>query len=106
MIKNEKLNMTITQGDDFDMIYKVKGLSLEENDILQFSVRGKKKGAPLLMVNHTDIDLANNKFRVVSSQISNLPPGTYYYDIILLRNGTVRTMMWTALLSIEEVAHI
>ena len=106
MIKNEKLNMTITQGDDFDMIYKVKGLSLEENDILQFSVRGKKKGAPLLMVNHTDMDLANNKFRITSSQISNLPPGTYYYDIILLRNGTVRTMMWTALLSIEEVAHI
>lgn len=106
MIKNEKLNMTITQGDDFDMIYKVKGLSLEENDILQFSVRGKKKGAPLLMVNHTDMDLANNKFRITSSQISNLPPGTYYYDIILLRDGTVRTMMWTALLSIEEVAHI
>jgi hypothetical protein len=106
MIKNEKLNMTITQGDDFDMIYAVKGLSLEENDILQFSVRGKKKGAPLLMVNHNSLDLANNKFRVTSSQISNLPPGTYYYDIILLRNGSVRTMMWTALLSIEEVAHI
>lgn len=106
MIKNEKLNVTITQGDDFDMIYAVKGLSLEENDILQFSVRGKKKGAPLLMVNHNSLDVDNNKFRVTSSQISNLPPGTYYYDIILLRNGTVRTMMWTALLSIEEVAHI
>lgn len=106
MIKNEKLNMTITQGDDFDMIYKVSGLPLQQDDILQFSVRGKKKGAPLLLVNHTDIDLANNKFRIVSSQISNLPAGTYYYDIILLRNGSVRTMMWTALLSIEEVAHI
>ena len=106
MIKNEKLNMTITQGDDFDMIYKVSGLPLQQDDILQFSVRGKKKGAPLLLVNHTDTDLANNKFRIVSSQISNLPAGTYYYDIILLRNGSVRTMMWTALLSIEEVAHI
>lgn len=106
MIKNEKLNMTITQGDDFDMIYAIKGLPLQADDILQFSVRGRKKAAPLLIVNHTDMDLANNKFRITSSQISNLAPGTYYYDIILLRDGTVRTMMWTALLSIEEVAHI
>lgn len=106
MIKNEKLNMTITQGDDFDMIYHLKGLPLQADDILQFSVRGRRKGAPLLMVNHSSLDVANNKFRISSSQISNIAPGTYYYDIILLRNGSVRTMMWTALLSIEEVAHI
>lgn len=106
MIKNEKLNMTITQGDDFDIIYAIKGLPLQADDVLQFSVRGKQGKAPLLMLNHTDIDLANNKFRITSSQISNLPAGTYYYDIILLRNGSVRTMMWTALLSVEEVARI
>lgn len=94
----EEREITFTRGDTYIIGFEVKNLE-SELDAAYFTCREDKLRETPELFQLTLEDginyLGNNKYQIViaSNLTANLAPGTYYYDLELAKDDSVKTAL-------------
>lgn len=102
------LTIYISYGDIFDVTFKIKGLTIEENS--KFYLAIKKESAdeePCYLKQLSRVNLDTNSVRIIieSAEMAKFAVGKYYYDLCYIVEGNKKTLNYPARLIVREVVH-
>lgn len=108
MIKFDGLNIELTKGDSANFKVTIRGRALPEGTVALFTVKKSPRATEAVIEKHNPI-AADGVVQIgLSSEESNIPPRSYFWDLrvlIPLGDGTfeVKTPMEYAVFTISEV---
>ena len=109
MHKFSGMDIELTKGDSIQFKVTFSGRDLPEGSIALFTVKAKPKDEEPVIEKRIEISADGTALIAVSSEDSNVPARTYYWDIRVLiplhdgENYEVRTPMEYAAFTILEV---
>lgn len=106
VIENKK-NIRISKGDTLDIKFNVSGFEIKDTDTIIFSVKKEYLNDDSLLIRKELNNIAGNKINIVlnSEEMSKLPLGTNYYDLVCISDDKKVTFNFPAKIIIERVVH-
>jgi len=90
--------ISFTRGDTYVIGFTIRGLEGQLDEAYFTCRKDKLRETPVLFqatLGNEITYLGNNEYQVVleSDMTKDLEPGTYYYDLELAKNGSVKTAL-------------
>lgn len=107
MIEIKGNDIAISQGDTFDVVFALNGYEITKNDTVIFSVKKTTYSEEcLIRKEFTGFDGGEGvQIRIAASDMLNLEPGSYVYDLLVIAGDVRTTLNFPAKLEIRRVAH-
>ena len=91
----KNLELEVSQGDYFDITFKITGLTLEEGATITFAVKkAPREVFPVLLKQAGTIATGTNSVRFIieSYMMKDLDAGEYVYDLTYAKGNNRRTL--------------
>lgn len=109
MIKiGKNLSIEVSQGDQFDVTFKINGLTLEAGATVHFAVKKTPTNdQPILLLNEGTISTETNSVRFVvpSASMDDIATGEYVYDLTYINGENRRSLLYPTAFIVRGVVN-
>ena len=103
MIIANGLDIICSYGDTFNCAWEIEGVSADDD--ITFSIKTTANSSELVYSQKASVSGQLINIEIPASTFSDIPIGSYVYDLVLKQEEKVTTLLFPANLHIKAVVH-